>query len=175
MYRLGSVDVEGFVTNVNKLAERSPRKSTSCRPSASPARRPACSQMCARPISGCRRFSPIRPGTKRRATSPAPRTKSSGAARDAGAAAARLRKIAANRTTSRRRLIQFQQTLSRMDRMLAGRENDVAVTLNNLRQITDNLRDLSENAKRYPSGVIFGEPPKREGRWTLVLNSRLAL
>jgi hypothetical protein len=36
------------------------------------------------------------------------------------------------------------------------------VTINNLRQITDNLRELSENAKRYPSGVIFGEPPKRE-------------
>jgi hypothetical protein len=36
------------------------------------------------------------------------------------------------------------------------------VTLSNLRQITDNLRELSESAKRYPSGVIFGEPPKRE-------------
>ena len=28
----------------------------------------------------------------------------------------------------------------------------------------DNLRDLSENAKRYPSGVIFGEPPKKDVR-----------
>ena len=61
-------------------------------------------------------------------------------------------------------LTQLTQTLNRVDRMVAGRENDVAVTLNNLRQITDNLRDLSENAKRYPSGVIFGEPPKKDVR-----------
>ena len=40
----------------------------------------------------------------------------------------------------------------------------MAATLNNLRQITDNLRELSENAKRYPSGVLFGEPPKRDKR-----------
>jgi paraquat-inducible protein B len=40
----------------------------------------------------------------------------------------------------------------------------VAASLNNLRQITDNLRDLSENAKRYPSGVLFGEPPKHESK-----------
>jgi hypothetical protein len=29
-----------------------------------------------------------------------------------------------------------------------------------LRQITDNLRDLTEETKRYPANVIFGEPPK---------------
>ena len=34
------------------------------------------------------------------------------------------------------------------------------VTIENLRQITDNLRDLTEDAKRYPANVIFGEPPK---------------
>jgi hypothetical protein len=54
--------------------------------------------------------------------------------------------------------------MSRLDKMLAGRENDIAVTLNNMRQISDNLRELSENAKRYPSGVIFGEPPRQERR-----------
>jgi ABC-type transporter Mla subunit MlaD len=83
--------------------------------------------------------------------------------RDAAAAAARIRKIAES-DEFQKILAQLDHTLSRVDRLVAGRENDIAVTLNNLRQITDNLRELSENAKRYPSGVIFGEPPKREQR-----------
>ncbi len=82
---------------------------------------------------------------------------------DAAAAAARIRKIAES-DEFQKILVQLDRTLSRVDRLVAGRENDVAVTLSNLRQITDNLRELSENAKRYPSGVIFGEPPKREQR-----------
>ena len=36
----------------------------------------------------------------------------------------------------------------------------LATTIDNLRQISDNLRDLTEDAKRYPSGVIFGAPPR---------------
>lgn len=83
--------------------------------------------------------------------------------RDGAAAAARIRKIAES-DDFQKMLAQLEHTLSRIDRLVAGRENDVAITLNNLRQITDNLRELSENAKRYPSGVIFGEPPKREQR-----------
>jgi ABC-type transporter Mla subunit MlaD len=81
--------------------------------------------------------------------------------RDGAAAAARIRKIAES-DEFQKVLAQLDHTLTRVDRLVAGRENDVAVTLNNLRQITDNLRELSENAKRYPSGVIFGEPPKRD-------------
>ena len=33
------------------------------------------------------------------------------------------------------------------------------MTIENLRQITDNLRDLTEDTKRYPANVIFGAPP----------------
>jgi ABC-type transporter Mla subunit MlaD len=80
---------------------------------------------------------------------------------DAAAAAARIRKIAESEEFQKI-LAKLDHSLGRIDRLVAGRENDVAVTINNLRQITDNLRELSENAKRYPSGVIFGEPPKRE-------------
>jgi len=35
----------------------------------------------------------------------------------------------------------------------------VATSIENLRQITDNLRDLTEETKRYPASVIFGAPP----------------
>ena len=37
-------------------------------------------------------------------------------------------------------------------------------TVENLRQISDNLRMLTDSAKRYPSQVVFGEPPPRRDR-----------
>ena len=53
----------------------------------------------------------------------------------------------------------MQRTLARLDRIIGGGESDLAGTLENMRQISENLRDLTENAKRYPSGVLLGEPP----------------
>jgi len=54
----------------------------------------------------------------------------------------------------------LERTMSRVDRILGGGEMDLASTIANLRAITDNLRDLTEDAKRYPSNLLFGEPPK---------------
>ena len=54
----------------------------------------------------------------------------------------------------------MERTLARLDRIFGGGESDLATTIDNLRQISDNLRDLTEDAKRYPSGVIFGAPPR---------------
>lgn len=57
-------------------------------------------------------------------------------------------------------ITRMERSLSRVDRILGGGEQDLASTIANLRQITDNLRDLTEDAKRYPSNLLFGEPPK---------------
>ena len=78
---------------------------------------------------------------------------------DAAAALARVRAILddPNVTAS---LTHLSQTLTRIDRIFGGGEANLAVTFENLRQITDNLRDLTEDSKRYPANVIFGEPPK---------------
>jgi len=54
----------------------------------------------------------------------------------------------------------LERTMSRVYRILGGGEMDLASTIANLRTITDNLRDLTEDAKRYPSHLLFGEPPK---------------
>jgi len=54
----------------------------------------------------------------------------------------------------------MERTLSRLDRIFGGGEADLTTTIENLRQITDNLRDLTEDVKRYPSNVIFGAPPR---------------
>ena len=53
----------------------------------------------------------------------------------------------------------LDRTLSRLDRITGGGESDLATTIDNLRRITDNLRDLTEDAKRYPSNILFGQPP----------------
>ncbi len=57
-------------------------------------------------------------------------------------------------------LVQIQRTLRRLDQLVAGKENDLGVSLDNLRAFTENLRELSENAKRFPAQLFFGEPPK---------------
>ena len=53
----------------------------------------------------------------------------------------------------------MQRTLARLDRIIGGGESDLSATLENMRQISDNLRDLTENAKRYPADVLLGQPP----------------
>ena len=55
----------------------------------------------------------------------------------------------------------LERTLSRLDRIFGAGEADLGTTFQNLRQITDNLRDLTEDAKRYPSNLLFGAPPRR--------------
>jgi ABC-type transporter Mla subunit MlaD len=56
-------------------------------------------------------------------------------------------------------LANLQRSLGRVDRLVGGGEVDLASSIENLRQITDNLRDLTEETKRYPANVIFGSPP----------------
>ena len=60
-------------------------------------------------------------------------------------------------------IARLEQGLRRMDRLIAGRSQDLDQTIANLRQISDNVRDLTNEARRYPSQVLFGEaPPRRE-------------
>jgi ABC-type transporter Mla subunit MlaD len=161
--RLGSVDVEGFVTNVNALAGSLTHKIDELDLQ-------GISNETAGLVADLRKTNQrLQKILASSAWDEAPRDiaqashEVSAAARDAAASAARVRKIAESDEFAKT-VDQLQRTMSRLERMLAGRENDIAVTLNNMRQISDNLRDLSENAKRYPSGVIFGEPPRAEPR-----------
>ena len=78
---------------------------------------------------------------------------------EAAAALARVRAILDDPNVPKA-LAHLSQTLGRIDRILTGGEADLTITFENLRQITDNLRDLTEDSKRYPANVIFGEPPK---------------
>ncbi|MEP7182899.1 MAG: MlaD family protein [Betaproteobacteria bacterium] len=77
---------------------------------------------------------------------------------EAAAAMTRVRTLAEDPNLPKT-LAHLAGTLGRIDRILGGGEADIAVSIENLRQITDNLRDLTEDTKRYPANAIFGAPP----------------
>lgn len=77
---------------------------------------------------------------------------------DADAAIAQVKKLVADPNLPSA-IAHMQRTLTRIDRIVGGGEADLSTTLDNLRQISDNLRDLTEDAKHYPSRVILGAPP----------------
>jgi paraquat-inducible protein B len=78
---------------------------------------------------------------------------------DASAAVVKVRELVSDPKLANT-ISRMERSLSRVDRILGGGEQDLASTISNLRSITDNLRDLSEDAKRYPSNLLFGEPPQ---------------
>jgi ABC-type transporter Mla subunit MlaD len=53
-------------------------------------------------------------------------------------------------------------TLVRMQLVLDRGGEDLAATLENLRAATQNLRDVSETARSYPSYLLLGRPPAPE-------------
>ena len=78
---------------------------------------------------------------------------------DTAAAVARVRDLVADPKLAKT-IANLERSFARVDRILGGGEFDLATTIENLRQITDNLRDLTEDTKRYPANVIFGTPPR---------------
>jgi len=59
--------------------------------------------------------------------------------------------------------------------IFGGGESDLTTTIENLRQISDNLRDLTEDAKRYPSNVIFGAPATSAGAYPMKHSALVAI
>jgi phospholipid/cholesterol/gamma-HCH transport system substrate-binding protein len=54
----------------------------------------------------------------------------------------------------------LDQTIQRVDALVGDNQYDVRVIVQDLRATADNLRTVSETAKRYPAGVLIGGPPK---------------
>lgn len=53
----------------------------------------------------------------------------------------------------------LDRALKRVDNMITSKEYDIEVLVEDLREITRNIRELSESIKKHPSGAIFGKPP----------------
>jgi ABC-type transporter Mla subunit MlaD len=77
---------------------------------------------------------------------------------EANAAIASMRQLVADPRLAAT-LGHMERTMGRLDRLTGGGQTDLATSIANLRSITDNLRELTEGAKRYPSNLFFGEPP----------------
>ncbi|MGD9409280.1 MAG: MlaD family protein, partial [Thiohalocapsa sp.] len=54
----------------------------------------------------------------------------------------------------------LDRTIQRVDALIGDNQYDVRVVIQDLRATADNLRSLSETAKRYPAGVLIGGPPE---------------
>ena len=52
-------------------------------------------------------------------------------------------------------------TLQRIDALLADNQYDIRGVVQDLRVTASNLRTISENAKRYPPGLLVGGPPEK--------------
>jgi phospholipid/cholesterol/gamma-HCH transport system substrate-binding protein/paraquat-inducible protein B len=79
---------------------------------------------------------------------------------DAAAVAARLRRITDSGDLDRI-VKSLDQTIQRADAMLGNNQYDVRGIVQDLRVTADNLRTLSEVAKRYPAGLLTGGPPPK--------------
>lgn len=79
---------------------------------------------------------------------------------NAAALTARLRKIAETGEIDRL-VLHLDRTIERLDALIGDNQYDVRVIIQNLQVTADNLRNLSETAKRYPAGLFFGGPPEK--------------
>ena len=54
---------------------------------------------------------------------------------------------------------QLRQTIQRLNRLLANQQRDIEKTMDNLRAVSENMKEITDNSKKYPSQVLFGAPP----------------
>ncbi len=58
---------------------------------------------------------------------------------------------------------ELKKTLRRTDRIVQNREHSFKITLENIEQISEDISEFMQTVKRYPSWVLFGEPPPHFG------------
>lgn len=50
-------------------------------------------------------------------------------------------------------------TLRRLNGLLAAEQQTIEETLDNIQQVSENLRDITDEARRYPAQMLLGAPP----------------
>ncbi len=53
----------------------------------------------------------------------------------------------------------LKMILRRVNDLISDQQPDIEAAISNIRRISDNLRVITENARKYPSQMLFGEPP----------------
>jgi len=78
---------------------------------------------------------------------------------DLAASARRARELLENPELAQS-LNRLNHSLGRVDRLLAGRDREIATLVDNLNAISANLKVLSESAAQHPAGLLLSAPPK---------------
>ena len=78
---------------------------------------------------------------------------------DLGQTSASANAIFADSSSS---LALFNRTVKRLDNLILRQQMNIDTILKNLTVISENIKELSEQAKKYPSGVLFGGPPTKK-------------
>jgi phospholipid/cholesterol/gamma-HCH transport system substrate-binding protein/paraquat-inducible protein B len=55
----------------------------------------------------------------------------------------------------------IRRTTRRLDTMVAGNQSGVTEAVENLRQVSQDMKELTANARQYPSLIFFGDAPGR--------------
>ncbi|MBN1126191.1 MAG: MCE family protein [Sedimentisphaerales bacterium] len=63
--------------------------------------------------------------------------------------------------TFRETIAQLHSSLRQMERLVAMEESDIDEMVDNLKRASENLREATEKVKRYPSLLLFSEPPQK--------------
>ena len=53
----------------------------------------------------------------------------------------------------------LREALRGLERFIATQQDDLDTTVRNLRAITENVKEITDNAKSYPGQILFGAPP----------------
>ena len=78
---------------------------------------------------------------------------------DLAVAAHRAREIMENPQLNQA-INHLNQSLGRIDRLLGSREQEIAALIDNLRDVSVNLKGLAESAEHHPASLLLGAPPK---------------
>ncbi|HZD39468.1 MAG TPA: MlaD family protein [Terriglobales bacterium] len=54
---------------------------------------------------------------------------------------------------------QLRQTIQRMNHLIVSQQRDIEKTVENLRAVSENMKEITETSKKYPSQILFGAPP----------------
>ncbi|MBS1155324.1 MAG: hypothetical protein H6R07_1248 [Proteobacteria bacterium] len=78
---------------------------------------------------------------------------------DLAASARRARELLENPELAQA-ISRLNQSMGRVDHLLASRDQGIATLIDNLNDISENLKTLTESAQRHPAGLLLGAPPK---------------
>jgi phospholipid/cholesterol/gamma-HCH transport system substrate-binding protein/paraquat-inducible protein B len=54
---------------------------------------------------------------------------------------------------------QLRQSVQGLNRLISSQRRDIETTVDNLRSMSENLKEITEDSKRYPAQLLFGAPP----------------